>query len=100
MPAIRVTLPQHLRLLAKTPGEVTVEVPSPVTLGGVLDAVEAAYPALGGTIRDYATGARRPLVRFFVCQEDWSHEAFGMELPAAIAEGREPFIILGAIAGG
>lgn len=97
---VRVILPYHLRNLARVSGEVVVEVPSPLTLGGVLTAIEAAYPNLKGTIRDHGTLKRRPFVRFFVCGEDISMEGYEFELPSAIADGREPFMVIGAIAGG
>jgi molybdopterin synthase sulfur carrier subunit len=97
---IRVVLPQHLRTLAGTGAEVHVDVAAPVTIGRVLDALEARYPTLRGTIRDYGTGKRRAFLRFFVCEEDWSHEPLDAELPVAVVEGREPLLIIGAIAGG
>jgi hypothetical protein len=97
---IRVVLPQHLRVLAGTGAEVTVEVAVPVTARGVLDALEGRYPALGGTIREHGTGKRRAFMRIFTCEEDWSHESVDKELPSVVAEGKEPLIILGAIAGG
>ncbi|MGD0628324.1 MAG: MoaD/ThiS family protein [Terracidiphilus sp.] len=97
---IRVVLPQHLRTLAGTGAEVQVEVAAPVTIGRALDALEARYPTLRGTIRDYGTGQRRAFLRFFACEEDWSHESLDAELPAAVAAGREPLLIIGAIAGG
>jgi molybdopterin synthase sulfur carrier subunit len=97
---IRVMLPAHLRLLAKSGSEVEVEVDAPVTLGAVLNAVEAKYPTLGGTIRDYGTLKRRPFVRYFVCGEDWSHEPAGKALPEEVVSGKEPLMIVGAIAGG
>ena len=97
---IRVVLPQHLRTLAKVDGEVEVEVDSPVTLGSVLDAVEARFPALRGAIRDHGTKQRRAFVRFFACEEDLSHEPPETPLPDAIASGEEPFLVVGAIAGG
>jgi hypothetical protein len=97
---IRVELPHHLRTLAGSGREVTVEVHGPVTPGAVLDALETAYPVLKGTIRDHGTLKRRAFVRFFACQEDWSHESPDALLPEAIASGREPFLIIGAIAGG
>jgi len=101
MPTIRVDLPLHLRRLANLPThEATLNVPTPATIASVLDALEATYPMLRGTIRDYATGQRRAFLRFFACEEDWSHEPLDAELPAAIAEGREPLLIIGAIAGG
>jgi sulfur-carrier protein len=97
---IRVVLPAHLRTLAKVTGEVTIEVAPPVTLGAVLDALELRYPTLSGTIRDHVTKQRRPFVRFFACELDWSHESHETLLPVAITEGREPLLIVGAIAGG
>lgn len=97
---IRVILPQHLRTLAKVEGEVTLEVAGAVTRTSVLDALEARYPVLEGAIRDRATGAGRPLVRFFACEEDLSHEDADAPLPDAVARGDEPFMIVGAIAGG
>ena len=98
--SIRVVLPQHLRTLAGTGAEVQVEVAAPVTIRRVLDSIEARYPALRGTIRDYGTGQRRAFLRFFACEEDWSHESLDAELPQSIVEGREPLLIIGAIAGG
>ena len=98
---IRVALPAHLRTLAKVTGsEVKLEVPGPVTLRSVLDALEARYPMLCGTVRDHVTLERRPFVRFFVCSEDWSHESPDAPLPEAVASGVEPFFVVGAIAGG
>lgn len=97
---IRVILPYHLRTLAKTGREVTVDVVGRVTQRSVLDALEARYPVLRGTIRDHTTQQRRPLVRFFACQQDLSHEPPDTPLPEAVATGDEPFIIVGAIAGG
>ena len=97
---IRVVLPAHLRKLARVDGEVTLEVAAPVTQRSVLDALEARYPTLGGTMRDRQTGQRRPLVRFFACQQDLSHESPDLPLPDAVASGAEPFLILGAMAGG
>jgi len=97
---IRVVLPQHLRTLAGVNAEVLLEVDAPVTAGRVLDALEARYPMLKGTIREYGTGQRRAYMRFFACEEDWSHEGMEAELPAAVAEGKEPLLIVGAIAGG
>jgi sulfur-carrier protein len=97
---IRVVLPYHLRNLARVGDEVTVEVGGPVTLGAVLDAIEARYPALRGTIRDHGTLQRRPFVRFFACKEDLSHEPPETVLPEAVATGAEPFLIIGAMAGG
>lgn len=97
---IRVYLPAHLRTLAQTQREVELDVEGPVTLGSVLDALEARYPVLRGTVRDHVTKQRRPFVRFFACEEDLSHEAPDTVLPEAIACGKEPFMIVGAIAGG
>lgn len=99
MSTVRVRLPGHLRGLARVSGEVSVEVDE-VTQRSVLDALEAAYPALRGTIRDRATAQRRPFVRFFACEQDLSHEEPDAPLPEEVAEGREPFIVLGAMAGG
>lgn len=97
---IRVVLPSHLRVLASVPGEVTLEVPGRVTQHSVLDALEARFPMLRGTIRDHVTQRRRPMVRFFACGQDWSHAAPDAPLPAEVASGREPLLIVGAIAGG
>jgi len=97
---IRVVLPYHLRNLARAEGEVQLEVKPPVTLGAVLDSLEARYPALRGTIRDHGTLKRRPFVRFFACKEDLSFEATDAKLPEAVANGAEPFLIVGAMAGG
>jgi sulfur-carrier protein len=97
---IRVVLPYHLRNLAPVGDEVQLEVGSPPTLGTVLDALEATYPALRGTIRDHTTLQRRPFVRFFACKEDLSHEPPDTPLPDAVATGAEPFMIVGAMAGG
>jgi sulfur-carrier protein len=97
---IRVELPQHLRTLAHVSGEVKLEVEGPVTQRSVLDALEAAYPMLCGTIRDHVTQQRRPFLRFFACQEDLSHEPPDAPLPDAVASGDEPLLIIGAIAGG
>jgi molybdopterin converting factor small subunit len=97
---IRVTLPAHLRTLAQSEREVSVDVIGQVTQRSVLDALEAKYPALRGTIRDQVTQQRRPLVRFFACEEDLSHEPPDNPLPARVAAGEEPFYIIGAIAGG
>ena len=93
----RVVLPYHLRSLARVPGEVTVDA---ATVGEVLDALEAAHPALRGTMRDASSGRRRPFVRFFACQEDLSHLSVDEPLPDAVLEGREPFLVVGAMAGG
>jgi hypothetical protein len=97
---IRVELPQHLCTLAHAGRTVTLEVTGAVTTGSVLDALEAAHPALRGTIRDHGTLKRRAFVRYFACQEDWSHEPSDRPLPEAVATGKEPFLIVGAIAGG
>jgi sulfur-carrier protein len=97
---IRVVLPPHLRTLAGVDGEVELEIKDPVTQRSILDAVEAQYPMLRGTIRDHITRLRRPMVRFFACGEDLSHESPDTSLPDAIATGVEPFVIIGAIAGG
>ena len=97
---IRVILPHHLRNLASTSSEVELEVASPITQAAVFDALEARYPMLRGTIRDPATRQRRPFVRFFACREDVSHEAPDEPLPDAVATGAEPFVVLGAMAGG
>lgn len=97
---VRVILPQHLRTLARVNDEVTVDLNGSATLASVLDALEAKYPMLRGTIREHETLKRRPLVRFFACGEDISHESPDISLPDAIAEGNEPFLIIGAIAGG
>jgi molybdopterin synthase sulfur carrier subunit len=97
---IRVILPAHLRILAKVDGEVQLEVEGPATQRSVLDALEARYPALCGTLRDHVTKQRRPFVRFFACEEDLSHDSPDAPLPDAVAAGTEPFLIVGAIAGG
>jgi hypothetical protein len=97
---IRVVLPPHLRTLARVDGEVELEVPAPATQRLVLDALETRYPMLSGTMRDHVTQLRRPLVRFFACGEDLSHESPDSPLPDAIANGSEPFLVIGAIAGG
>jgi molybdopterin synthase sulfur carrier subunit len=97
---IRVILPPHLRTLAHVGGDVELHVEGPVTLRSVLDALEARYPMLRGTIRDHVTQQRRPFLRFFACEEDLSHEPPDAPLPAAVASGAEPLVILGAIAGG
>jgi molybdopterin converting factor small subunit len=97
---IRVVLPAHLRTLAKVSGEVQLEVEGPVTQRSVLDALEARYPMLCGTIRDRVTQQRRPFVRFFACEEDLSHDSPDAPLPDAVASGAEPFLLVGAIAGG
>lgn len=97
---IRVELPFHLRTLAGIDGEVTLTVEGEVTRASILDALEALYPMLRGTIRDHVTLKHRPLVRFFVCREDITHDPPTAPLPAAVASGAEPFLIVGAIAGG
>ena len=97
---IRVVLPQHLQTLARVSGEVQLEVSGPITMGAVLDALERAYPTLEGTIRDHTTHQRRAFVRFFACQEDVSHDRPDTPLPEPIARGDEPFLIVGALAGG
>ena len=97
---IRVELPAHLRRLAHVDGEVKLEVEGQATLRSVLDTLEASYPVLRGTIRDHVTQQRRPFLRFFACQEDLSHESPDTPLPDAIANGKEPLLIIGAIAGG
>ena len=96
---IRVVLPPHLRTLARVSKEVSVEA-RPATIRGVLDAIETDYPMLRGTIRDIATQKRRPLLRFFACGTDWSHRSLDDALPEAVAQGSEPLMIVGAIAGG
>lgn len=97
---IRVELPQHLRTLAHVGHEIQIEIEGPVTQRSVLDAVEERYPMLKGAIRDHVTKQRRAFLRFFACQEDLTHESPDTPLPAAVAEGKEPFLIIGAIAGG
>jgi sulfur-carrier protein len=97
---IRVVLPAHLRTLARVSGEVKLEVQGEVTVCSVLDALEAGYPMLRGTIRDHATHQRRAYVRFFACQEDLSHDPPDTPLPEAVANGSEPLLVVGAIAGG
>ncbi|MEO6446052.1 MAG: MoaD/ThiS family protein [Gemmatimonadaceae bacterium] len=97
---IRVVLPYHLRTLAKVGAEIEVVVEGEVTQRSVVDAIEARFPMLRGTIRDHSTRERRPFLRFFACEEDLSHESPTTPLPAAVAAGREPFMIVGAIAGG
>jgi sulfur-carrier protein len=96
---IRVVLPSHLRVLASVTGEVTLVVPGSVTQHSVLDALEARFPMLRGTIRDHVTQRRRPMVRFFACGNDWSHAPPDAPLPAEVASGHEPLLIVGAIAG-
>jgi molybdopterin converting factor small subunit len=97
---IRVVLPAHLRALARVGGEVELDVAAPVTQRSVLDALEASYPVLRGTIRDRDNGRRRAMVRFFACQEDLSHEGPDDPLPEAVSTGAEPYLIVGAMAGG
>jgi hypothetical protein len=97
---IRVILPAHLRTLANVTREVTIDVPAPITQRSILTALESRYPTLQGTIRDHGTLKRRPLVRFFACEEDVSHDSPDALLPEAVASGAEPFYIIGAIAGG
>jgi len=97
---IQVVLPPHLRTLARVSGKVVLEVEGPITQRSVLDALEAKYPMLRGTIRDHVTQQRRPFIRFFACEEDWSHESPDAPLPDAVATGAEPFMIVGALAGG
>jgi sulfur-carrier protein len=97
---IRVTLPPHLRKLAQVDGEIALDVAAPVTQRSVLDAVESRYPMLRGTIRDHVTHKRRAYVRFFACGEDLSHDSPDAPLPGAVASGAEPFMIVGALAGG
>ncbi len=97
---VRVVLPFHLRTLARVSADVELEVAPPVTQRSVLDALEAQYPMLCGAIRDHVTRQRRPFLRFFACEEDLSHESPDAPLPDAVASGKEPFLIIGAIAGG
>ena len=97
---IRVVLPAHLRTLARVEGEVHLEVEGPVTQRSVLDALEARYPMLRGTLRDHVTQQRRPFVRFFACEQDLSHDPPDTPLPDAVVAGSEPFLVVGAIAGG
>jgi hypothetical protein len=97
---IQVVLPAHLKALAKVHGEVSLDVPPPVTVGSVLDALESAYPVLRGTIRDAQTSKRRAFVRFYACEQDLSHDPTDAPLPDEVVSGKEPFIVLGAMAGG
>jgi hypothetical protein len=97
---IRVQLPAHLRTLAKVDGEVTVEVDGAVTQRSVLDALESKYPMLRGAVRDHVTKQRRPFMRFFACEQDLSHESPDEALPDEVAKGKEPLLVIGAIAGG
>ena len=98
--AVQVQIPYHLRNLARIDGDVTLEVASPVTIRSVLDALEARYPMLCGTIRNHDTLQRRPFLRFFACEEDLTHQSPDVPLPDAVASGKEPLLIIGAIAGG
>jgi molybdopterin synthase sulfur carrier subunit len=100
MSSVRVKLPAHLRKLARVEGEVRLDVSAPVTQRSLLDALEASHPVLRGTIRDHGTQRRRAFVRFFACEQDLSHEDPDTELPAEVAAGREPFLVVGAMAGG
>ena len=97
---VRVVLPYHLRNLAHVGNEIELEIGGPVTVRSVVDAIEFRYPVLRGTIRDYETKQRRPFLRFFACEEDFSHESIDSPLPEAIEKGKEPLLIVGAIAGG
>jgi molybdopterin synthase sulfur carrier subunit len=97
---MRVVLPYHLRNLARIEGELELEVPNPATVGGVLDALEARFPVLRGTVRDHGTLKRRPFIRFFACKEDMSLEPPETPLPEEVVNGKEPFLIIGAMAGG
>jgi len=97
---IKIVLPAHLRTLAKISGEVSLEVTGQITQRSILDALEARYPVLQGTIRDHVTKERRPFVRFFACEQDLSHESPDAPLPDAVASGAEPYLVVGAIAGG
>lgn len=101
MPEIRVVLPQHLQTLARVPDrEIAIGVDGDVTQRAILDAVEARFPQLRGTIRDQVTAKRRPFIRFYACEEDWSHVSPDDPVPPAVASGREPFLVVGAMAGG
>ena len=97
---IRVVLPRHLRTLARVDGDVLLDVTGPVTQRSVLDALEASYPTLRGTVRDHTTQRRRPFIRFFACEEDWSNASPDDPLPDAVATGAAPFLVVGAMAGG
>ncbi|HEY7059329.1 MAG TPA: MoaD/ThiS family protein [Vicinamibacterales bacterium] len=97
---IRVVLPAHLRTLARVDGEVALDLPAPVTLSSVLDALEQSYPVLCGTMRDHVTKQRRPFVRFYACEQDLSHDPPDVPLPDAVIRGAEPFMVVGAMAGG
>ena len=98
--SVRLILPAHLRTLAGVSGEVTLEIAAPVTPRAILDALEARFPVLRGTIRDHTSGRRRPLVRFFACEQDLSHEPLDTPVPEPVARGSEPFMIVGSMAGG
>ena len=100
MPAIRVILPYHLTVLARCQREISLDVSPPLTIKSVLDALETRYPMLTGTVREHGSLKRRPLVRFYACEDDLSHESPDFPLPEPVAAGKEPFIILGSIAGG
>lgn len=97
---IRVLLPAHLRTLTRTAGELEFDLAPPVTIGAVLDALESRYPVLRGTLRNHLTRERRPFIRFFACQQDLSHDSHDTPLPPEVASGAEPFLVVGAIAGG
>ena len=97
---IRVALPFHLRTLGKIDGDVLLDLPAPVTIAKVLDAIEARYPMLAGTIRDHQTKKRRPFIRFFACEQDLSNDPTDTPLPEAVATGKEPLLVIGAMAGG
>jgi len=97
---IRVVLPAHLRTLAGTGGEVMVDVAGHVTIGAVLDSLERRYPVLEGALRDHVTRKRRPFVRFYACEHDYSHHSYETPLPDAVVSGKEPFLVVGAMAGG
>lgn len=97
---IRVVIPEHLRTLSRVDGEVLLDLPAPVTVASILEAIEGRYPMLRGTLRDHGTLRRRPFIRFFVCEQDWSHEPTDAPLPQAISDATEPFLIIGAMAGG
>ena len=99
-PMIRIELPSHLRKLAQVGPEIQLELAGPITQRTILDALEARYPVLRGTIRDHVTLERRAMLRFFACEEDWTHESPDVPLPEAVALGLEPFLVIGAIAGG
>lgn len=100
MTEVRVILPGHLRTLAKVTGELRLDVAGPVTIGAVLDAIETRFPVLRGAIRGHDAGPRRPFVRFFACEEDLSHDPIDTPLPEPVVTGREPFLVVGSVAGG